>query len=98
MAGYYEDSIRNIKKMDESELILLIEQATEELRLMKLKQFEKTCYLTYYNIQGNKVNHVCKICDKIVDKIIVVRNFDGTPYKYVCSENCVIIAKEELRN
>ena len=54
MARYYEDSIRNIKKMDETELILLIEQAQDELRIMRLKKEKEkvgTCELW-----GKKVN------------------------------------------
>ena len=53
--------------------------------------------LTYYDIKGNKVKHSCNICGKVVDEIILVRDYEGIPFKYVCSEKCAEKARKMLR-
>ena len=68
---------------------------------MKLiKQYKMKSYthrLTYYDTKGRKVKHSCSICGKVVTEIILVRDYEGIPFKYVCSEKCVTEARKMLR-
>jgi len=64
-------------------------QKKEDLRM-------EAKYVTYYDAGLNKVQIPCGICNRIINKYIVVKDEIGRPFKYVCSEECEMKARELL--